>query len=202
VDLDLDKKLKTILITSSIPQEGKTSVTTNLGIVLAEAGEKVLLVDADLRVPNLHKIFLFEETPGLTDVLATDKNYKDIIHSVDKVDKLYVLTCGSQAPNPSELLMSEKMKKLIDKLREEYDRILFDLPPVLGISDTSILSSNVDGILFVLGANEVDREAVQKAKESLEKVKAHILGLVLNKVKFEHHGYGSYHYYRSKKDNK
>ena len=202
VDLDLDKKLKTILITSSIPQEGKTSVTTNLGIVLAEAGEKVLLVDADLRVPNLHKIFLFEETPGLTDVLATDKNYKDIIHSVDKVDNLYVLTCGPPAPNPSELLMSEKMKKLIDKLREEYDRILFDLPPVLGISDTSILSSNVDGILFVLGANEVDRKAVQKAKESLEKVKAHILGLVLNKVKFEHHGYGSYHYYRSKKDNK
>jgi tyrosine-protein kinase Etk/Wzc len=203
VDLDLDKKLKTIAITSSLPQEGKTSVTTNLGVVLAEAGEKVLLVDTDLRIPRLHEIFLFKEIPGLTDVLTTNKNYKDIIHNVDKLDNLYVLTCGSSAPNPSELLMSKKMEKLIGELREEYDRILFDLPPVLGVPDASILSSNVDGILFVLGANEVDRKAVQKAKESLEKVKAYILGLVLNKVKFEHHGYGSYYYYRpSKKHSK
>jgi len=203
--VNLDHKLKTIAITSSIPQEGKTSITTNLGITLALAKERVLLVDADLRAPGLHKVFSFKEAPGLTDVLTTDKSYKNIIHSVDKVDNLHLLTSGSLPPNPSELLMSEKMKDLISELQEEYDQILFDLPPVLGISDASILSSNVDGVLFVLGANEVDREAVQKAKESLEKVKANILGLVLNKVKFEHHGYRSYyyyHYYPGEKDNR
>jgi len=200
--VDLDQKLTAIVVTSSVPQEGKTSVVANLGITLSAAKEKVLLVDADLRTPGLHKVFSFNETPGLTDVLTTNKSCKDIIHSVDKVENLYLLTSGSLPPNPSELLTSQKMKNLISELREEYDRVLFDLPPVLGISDASILSSNTDGVLFVLGANEVDREAVQRAKESLEKVKARILGLVLNKVKFERHGYGSYYYYHYPQEGK
>jgi len=193
--VNIDKKLKTIAITSSLPQEGKTSVTTNLGITLASAKEKVLLVDTDLRNPGLHKTFLFNEAPGLTDILTTDKNYKDIIHSVDKIENLYLLTPGSSAPNPSELLMSERMKNLILKLQEEYDKILFDLPPTLGMADAPILSSNVDGVLLVISANEVDRDVVLKAKESLEKVKARILGTILNKVRFERHGYGSYYYH-------
>jgi capsular exopolysaccharide synthesis family protein len=129
-----------------------------------------------------------------------EKNPNYVIHSVEGVDNLDFLPSGSPPPNPSELLRSSQMKKLILELQEEYDRVVFDSPPILGIADASILSSNVDGILFVVGANEVGREAAQKAKELLEKVKAHILGVVLNKVKPEDSGYGKYYYYYSDKE--
>ena len=193
----LDRKLKTLVVTSSIPLEGKTSVVTNLAITLAMAGEKVLLVDADLRLHRINKLFNLDASPGLTDLLALDQNCNDVIHSVEGVDNLDLLTSGSPSPNPSELLRSSRMKKLILELQNQYDRVLFDSSPLLGISDASILSSNVDGVLLVLAANEIDRQAAQKAKESLEKVKAHILGLVLNKVDPQHFGYGKYYYYYS-----
>ncbi len=191
----LRRKLKTLVVTSSIPLEGKTSVAINLAITLASAGEKVLLADADLRAHKIHKVFKLDAAPGLADLFIAEKSPKDVIHSVEGVDNLDLLTSGSLPPNPSELLSSSQMKKLILELKKEYDRVLFDSPPLLGVADPSILSSNVDGILLVLAANEVDGQAVQKAKESLEKVKAHILGLVLNKVKPEHLGYGKYYYY-------
>lgn len=194
---ELDRKLKTLVVTSSIPLEGKTSVAINLAITLASAGEKVLLADADLRLHKIHKIFKLDVSPGLTDLLMSEKNPNYVIHSVEGVDNLDFLPGGSSPPNPSELLRSSQMKKLILELQEEYDRVVFDSPPLLGIADASILSSNVDGILLVLGANQVGREAAQKAKESLEKVKAHILGVVLNKVKPEDSGYGKYYYYYS-----
>lgn len=195
--VELDRKLKTLMVTSSIPLEGKTSVVVNLAITLALAGEKVLLVDTDLRLHRIDKLFNLDASSGLTDLLAVDQNSNDVIHSVEGVDNLDLLTSGSPSPNPSELLRSPRMKKLILELQKQYDRVLFDSPPLLGISDASILSSNVDGVLLVLGANEINRQAAQKAKESLEKVKAHILGLVLNKVDPQYSGYGKYYYYYS-----
>ncbi len=223
--VELDRKLKTLMVTSSIPREGKTSVVINLAITLALAGEKVLLVDTDLRLHRIHKLFNLDASPGLTDLLAFDpnsndvihsdklfnldaspgltgllafdRNCNDVIHSVEGVDNLDLLTSGSPSPNPSELLRSSRMKKLILELQKQYDRVLFDSSPLLGISDASILSSNMDGVLLVLGANEIDRQASQKAKQSLEKVKAHILGLILNKVDPQHSGYGKYYYYYS-----
>ncbi len=223
--VELDRKLKTLMVTSSIPREGKTSVVINLAITLALAGEKVLLVDTDLRLHRIHKLFNLDASPGLTDLLAVDqncndvihsdklfnldaspgltgllafdRNCNDVIHSVEGVDNLDLLTSGSPSPNPSELLRSSRMKKLILELQKQYDRVLFDSSPLLGISDASILSSNIDGVLLVLAADEIDRQAAQKAKESLKKVKAHILGLVLNKVDPQHSGYGKYYYYYS-----
>jgi len=194
---DVHRKLKTLAVTSSIPQEGKTSVVINLAIILASAGEKVLLVDADLRLPKVHKVFKLDASPGLTNFLMADKNPNRIhIYIIEGVNNLDLLASGSLPPNPSELLRSSRMKKLISELQKEYDYVLFDSSPVLGTADVSILSSNVDGILLVLGAGEVDGQAAQKAKESLEKVKAHILGLVLNKVKPEPGGYyGKYYYH-------
>ncbi|MCK4418853.1 CpsD/CapB family tyrosine-protein kinase, partial [Candidatus Aerophobetes bacterium] len=156
----------------------------NLAITLASAGEKVLLVDGDLRFPKIYKVFKLDASPGLTDLFIGDKTPNRIcISSIEGVDNLDLLTSGSLPPNPSELLRSSRMKKLISELQKEYDRVLFDSSPVLGVADPSILSSNVDGVLLVLGAGEVDRRTAQRAKESLEKVKAHILGLVLNKAK-------------------
>ncbi|GAI94117.1 unnamed protein product, partial [marine sediment metagenome] len=191
---ELDRKLKTLVVTSSIPLEGKTSVAINLAITLALTGEKVLLCDTDLRLPKIHKVFELDASPGLTDLLMDEKSPNHVMHSIEGVDNLDLLTSGSLPPNPSELLSSSQMKNLISELQKEYDRVLFDSPPLLGVADPSILSSNVDGVLLVLAANEVDGQAAQKAKELLEKVKAHILGLVLNKVEFGDGGYGKYYY--------
>lgn len=191
--LEMDGEIKTIMVTSSIPQEGKTTVTINLAMALVSAEKRVLLVDVDLRIPGIHEIFKLDVAPGLTDLLMSDKSFKDMIHNVKGIDNLDILTSGSLPPNPSELLGSSQMKKLISTLKKEYDRILFDFPPALGTADVSILSSKVDGILLVVGANEVNRQIAQKAKESLEK--AHILGVVFNKVE---PGEQNYYYYRGR----
>jgi len=163
--VELDRKLKTLVVTSSIPLEGKTSVATNLAITLALAGEKVLLVDTDLRLHRIDKLFNLDASPGLTDLLAVDQNCNDVIHSVEGVDNLDLLTSGSPSPNPSELLRSSRMKKLILKFEKEYNRVLLDSSPLLGISDASILSSNIDGVLLVLAANEIDRQTDKQPKK-------------------------------------
>jgi tyrosine-protein kinase Etk/Wzc len=194
---ELERKLKTLVVASSIPLEGKTSVAINLAITLTSARSRVLLVDADLRFPTIHRTFKLDTVPGLTDLLIGLESPEWVIHSVEGVENLDILTSGSSPPNPSELLRSSRMKELISEIQKEYDKVLFDCPPVLGLADAPILSTNVDGVLLVAGASEVDRQAVQKAKESLEKVRAHILGVILNKVEPEHSGYGRYYYYRS-----
>jgi len=191
----LERKLKTLVVSSSIPLEGKTSVAINLAITLASARSRVLLVDADLRFPMIHKIFKLDIVPGLTDVLTGLESPEWVVHSVEGVDNLNLLTSGSVPPNPSELLRSSRMKELILEIQKEYDKVLFDCPPLLGLADATILSTNVDGVLLVVGANEVDRQAVQKAKETLAKVRARILGVILNKVEPEHSGYGKYYYH-------
>jgi len=194
---ELERKLKTLMVTSSIPLEGKTSVAINLAIALTSARSRVLLVDADLRFPMIHRTFKLDTVPGLADVLTGLESPEWVIHGVEGVDNLDILTSGSVPPNPSELLRSSRMKELVSETQKEYDKVLFDCPPVLGLADAPILSTNVDGVLLVVGANEVERDAVQKAKESLEKVRARILGVILNKVEPEHSGYGEYYYYYS-----
>jgi len=192
---EIERKLKTLVVTSSVPLEGKTSVAINLAITLASARSRVLLVDADLRSPTIHKIFNLDITPGLTDVLIGLESPAWTVHGVEGVDNFDLLTSGSSAPNPSELLRSSRMKELISEIQKDYDRVLFDCPPVLGLADAPILSTNVDGVLLVVGANEVDRETIQKAKESLEKVRVPIVGVILNKVGREQSVYGRYYYH-------
>jgi len=189
---ELESKLKTLVVTSSGPLEGKTSVAINLAMTLTSARSRVLLVDADFRFPMIHKIFKLDMVPGLADVLVGLESPKWVVHNVEGVDNLDLLTSGSVPPNPSELLRSSRMKELILEIQKEYDKVLFDCPALIGLADVPILSTNVDGVLLVVGANEVDRQAVQKAKESLAKVKACILGVILNKVEPEHSAYGEY----------
>ena len=199
---EIERKLKTLVVTSSVPLEGKTSVAINLAITLASARNRVLLVDVDLRSPTIHRIFNLDIAPGLTDVLMGLDSPAWTVHGIEEVDNFDLLTSGSSAPNPSELLRSSRMKELIVELQKNYDRVVFDCPPVLGLADVPILSTNVDGVLLVVGANEVDREAIQKAKESLEKVRAPIVGVILNKVGPEQSVYGRYyyHYYSGKSE--
>lgn len=191
----VEHKRKVILMTSSGPQEGKTTTAINLAIVMAQAGEKVLLMDADLRQPRVEKVFNFGKEHGLTEVLAGTEKFEAVVHRTD-IKNLYVVACGTIPPNPSELLGSVKMLELINELEKKFDRIVIDAPPALAVTDPVILSGMADGTIIVVRAGETNRHAVLKTKEMIETVKsAHLIGAVLSMVETERSG-GHYYYYR------
>ena len=190
----LDKPLNTIMVTSAVPQEGKTTNVVNLALTIAESGKKVIIVDADLRVPLIHKVFNSDSKPGLTNVLVDNKKLSEVIKKADGIDaNLYYIPCGPIPPNPSELLGSDKMKTIIEELKQQADTIIFDTPPTIGFADSLVLANQLDGVVLLLSSGEVSRDAAKQAKSLLEKAKAKILGVVLNKVDIKRESY--YHYY-------
>ena len=191
---NLDKPLNTIMVTSAVPQEGKTTNCVNLALTIAESGKKVIIVDADFRVPLIHKIFNSDSKPGLTNVLVDNKKLSEVIKKADGIDaNLYYIPCGPIPPNPSELLGSDKMKTIIEELKQQADTIIFDSPPTIGFADSLVLANQLDGVVLLLSSGEVSRDAAKQAKSLLEKAKAKILGVVLNKVDIKRESY--YHYY-------
>jgi polysaccharide biosynthesis transport protein len=191
----VERRRKVILMTSAGPQEGKTTTAINLAIVMAQAGEKVLLMDADLRQPRIEKVFALEKEHGLTEVLAGTETFDSAVHKTG-IDNLYVIACGTIPPNPSELLGSVKMSELLSALGSKFDRVIIDAPPALAVTDPVILSGMVDGTVIVVKANETNRHAVLKVKEMVEAVNSsNIIGVVLNMVETERAG-GHYYYYR------
>ncbi len=189
----LDKPPRTLLVTSAGPGEGKSTSVANLAITMAQMGTRTLLVDADLRRPVLHSIFEQRKDVGLTNVLLGNTSLEEAIHEL-QVTNLSLLCCGTLPPNPSELLGSEAMKKLIERFKERYDVILFDSPPVVAVTDAAVLSTQIDGTILIISSGETTRNAVNRAKSLLNNVQALILGAVLNNVKIEGR-YGSYYYY-------
>ena len=195
----LGKPLNTIMITSAVPQEGKTINTVNLALTIAESGKKVIIVDADLRVPLIHKVFNSDSKPGLTNVLVGNKKLSEVIKRADEINSnLYYIASGPIPPNPSELLGSDKMKTVIEELKQQADTIIFDSPPTIGLADSLVLANQVDGVVLILNAGMVTRDTAKQAKALLEKAKAKILGVVLNKVDIKREGY-YYHYYNYSK---
>ena len=189
----VEHKRNTLLFTSSGPQEGKTTTATNLAIVMAQSGEKTLLIDADLRKPRIGKIFDIQEKEGLTEILAGNKTSDEVVHKTD-IENLTVIVCGAIPPNPSELLGSKKMDILLKELEAKYDRIIIDTAPVLAVTDSVVLSSKVDGTIVVIRAGETNRNAVLKTKEVLQSVNAsNLIGVVLNMVDISKNG--THHYY-------
>ena len=186
--------LKVILLTSSVPNEGKTTVSANLAVAMAQMGEKVLIIDVDLRRHNLHELFGLESKGGLTDVIVNPSLLAASIKTLKEHPNLHVLTGGVLAPNPSELLGSERMQKLIAHLRERYDRIILDSPPVLAFSDALILSRLADGVVMVVWGGKTPRDLVKQSFASLKGVGARILGVVLNKVDIARRKYYYYPY--------
>jgi succinoglycan biosynthesis transport protein ExoP len=189
----IDKPLKSIVVSSPNPIEGKSVTIANLAVVMAQAGARVVIVDSDLRRPVIHKIFNLPNTEGLTSVLLQDRPLADGYLQSTEVENLQVLTTGPLPPNPSELLSSQKMTDLIENLKEEADVILLDSPPSLPVTDAAVLSSKTDGTLLVTDAGTTRRGAARRAKEDLMRVGANILGVVLNK--FSVRGASSYYYY-------
>ncbi|MFQ5868596.1 MAG: GumC family protein [Candidatus Zixiibacteriota bacterium] len=184
---------KTVLVTSSGPKEGKSTTVANLGITLAQMGIQTLLVDCDLRKPVLHSIFELEKEKGLTHYLV-GKAERDEIVKPTLVENLSLITCGILPPNPSELLGSKRMSRLVQELKNEFEMILFDSPPVIAVTDATVLSTILDGVILVISSGEISEDAVLRTTSLLNNVSAKLLGGVLNKVNLES-SYGSYHYY-------
>lgn len=189
----LDSELRTIVITSAGPGEGKSTVLANLAVALAQSDQNVILVDSDLRRPTVHKKFNIENSIGLTNMLMKGPS-DDVLREVG-IPNLQVVTSGPLPPNPSELLGSKMMDKVIDYLKSKAEIVLFDCPPVVAVTDAALLGRKVDGVIMVARMGVVHQEALKNAKTLLENVQARILGVVLNGVSTAQSGYGYYYYY-------
>ena len=191
---DTPKKL--ISITSALPEEGKTLLAANLAVSIAHADKKVLLIDADMRRPRLHKIFNQKRTPGLSNIVMAE-DIEGAIGDVTRklpISGLDMICSGDIPHNPNELLGSQKLKSIIDLVSERYDYILFDSPPILSVSDSVVLTNRLDGAIFVINTEETEKNALKQALEAIPNEK--VLGLVLNSINIERDGYYYRYYYQ------
>ena len=188
------KELQTIALTSCTPNEGKSTTIANLAVVLTQAGKSVLLIDCDMRNPTVHKNFNLSNKLGLSSCISMGTALSDAVQKTS-IEGLYALTGGVIPPNPSELLGSERMQNVLQRAKEEYDYVLIDTPPVMPVTDALIVSRFVDGMILVIASAEVKVEMARDVKNQLVHAGANILGVVLNKVRSEHHGYGYGYYY-------
>ena len=190
----VDNVVKRILFTSTGPQEGKSSTVANLAVSMSQAGKNVLIIDADLRNPSQHKIFGLPNVTGLTSTLTEGLPSFTCIMKTPH-EGLDILTSGPIPPNPAELLDSRRMKQILNDTTQAYEFVLIDSPPVIAVTDASVLAQSMDGVILVLAAREVKREYALDAKKQLEKVGAKILGIVLNKAKVQSQKHTYYYYY-------
>ncbi len=213
---ETEKKIKSIAVASTSPEEGKTLVTANLAMTMAQAGMKVLLVGSDLRKPVVDGLFGVDRSPGLTDVLMENHPWRDTVKTVTDMimghmgpeevmmtpglDNLHIITSGPIPPNPAELIDSEHLTNFLEEAKEEYDSILFDSPPILSTADAAILAAKVDGVLLVYRVGAVSRGLLRRSKAQLDRVHCDLMGVVLNGMKadvspdFQDYKYYSYNY--------
>ena len=181
----LDRALKTLVITSAGMSEGKSTTLANLAIVSAQAGRRVILVDADLRRPSLHQIFGLANDAGLTTMMMDDAALASPPLSQTKVEGLSVLTSGPLPPNPAEVMGSRRMEEIIAALAERADQVLFDTPPVVAVTDAAVLATKVDGVLLVVSAGHTRRDHARAAIQRLQQINARLVGAVLTNVQVD-----------------
>ncbi|KEO81025.1 CpsD/CapB family tyrosine-protein kinase [Tumebacillus flagellatus] len=177
-----DEELKTILITSTKQGEGKSTVISNLAVTMIQAGQNVLLIDADLRKPFMHHVFPISNVAGLSHLLTGECRLDDALQEVADIPGLLVLTAGTTPPNPAELLGSKAMQDLVAQARDRFDMILIDTPPLLPVTDAQVLAPCVDGALLVVHSGKVASPLVKKSKGLLAHVGIPVLGAVLNQI--------------------
>jgi len=195
---NMNNHYQVMLVTSAGKEEGKSTTIANLAVTFAQADKRVLLIDADLRLPNISAIFnINKRKNGLSNLLMDDLALESLVNKMENLDKLEILTSGNKHASPTELLNSEVFETFIKQCREEYDVILIDTPPVLSFADASIISKVVDGVLLVIAANQTKKSTIIEAKKNLDKVGATVIGAILTKVKFKKNA--NYYRYNSVK---
>ncbi len=194
---NLNNRYQVMLVTSAGKEEGKSTTISNLAVTFAQADKRVLLIDADLRLPQISTIFnINKRKNGLSNMLVDELPLESLVNKIEKLEKLEILTAGNKHVSPTELLNSEAFETFIKKCREEYDVILIDTPPVLSFADASIISNVVDGVLLVIAAHSTKKATIVEAKKNLDKVGAAVIGVILTKVKFKKNA----NYYRYNAD--
>lgn len=190
-----DDELRSFMVTSASPGEGKSTTAANLAIVFAQQGKRVLLVDSDLRKPTMHYTFRVTNTVGLTNVLTRQASLVEAVQATD-VEKLDLLSSGPIPPNPAELLSSRMMEQMLAEAYKQYDLVIFDSPPVLAVTDAQVLANQCQGTVLVVKSGVTELENALKAKELLQAAKAKLLGAVLNNKALKSSSY--YYYYGDK----
>src|SRR6185436_14178706 len=187
---------QSLVVTSSGPGEGKTVVATNLALALAQTGQRVLLIDADMRRPRVHEVLEQAQEPGLSNILTGDKTYDDAVLQIENTG-LSVLTAGHIPPNPAELLGSKRFQNLLETLKTRFEWIVVDTPPVMAVTDAPVVAHIADAAIFVVGSGMTSRGVARTAVEQLVGANAHVIGAVLNRVDLDNNGYYYSQYYRS-----
>jgi capsular exopolysaccharide synthesis family protein len=178
----LDQEFKSLVVTSAGVGEGKSTTLANLAVVSAQAGRKVVLVDADLRRPTLHQIFGLSNETGLTTAMMSEASFASLPLHESGVEGLSVLTSGPLPPNPADLMGSRRMEELVTALSEGADQVFFDTPPVVAVTDAAVLATKVDGVLLVISAGKTRREYARTAVQRLQQINARLVGTVLTNV--------------------
>jgi len=191
----VDVPVRSLLVTSVAPAEGKSTISGNLAIVLAQAGLRVLLMDADLRRPSVHRLFESPNRNGLTDMMLQPSANWDKLPQTSPIPNLYVMPSGALPPNPSELLGSDRFQQLLQGLTAKFDMVIIDSPPLLPVTDSAILARIVDGVLLVVDADRTRTGMLRQGKEHLDRVNARVLGVVMNKIQNGRDGYAYYYDY-------
>jgi capsular exopolysaccharide synthesis family protein len=173
----LDRPLKTLVVTSPAPDEGKSTTIANLAVTMAQGGRRTILVDCDLRRPSLHTVFDLEPEPGLTNLILEEDGRPPLQQTA--VPGLQVLTSGPKPPNPADLLGSQRIDQVIQQLVEMADIVLFDAPPVIAVTDAALLGAKVDGVLLVISAGQTRRDHAERARDMLLRANAHLIGAAL-----------------------
>ncbi len=189
---------KTILVTSALPQEGKTTTSINTAIVLAQKGTRVLLIDADLRRPSIHKTLGMGPKTGLSNVLTGNATLQQAVVRSSILPSLFVLTAGTPPPNPAELLASSNMKDILAELREQYDHIVVDTPPTLSVTDAVVMSTRADAVVLVIRSGQTTKQALRRSRDILMQVNARVAGVLLNAVDLTSPDYYYYYEYQGK----
>ncbi|GIO12247.1 tyrosine protein kinase [Cohnella xylanilytica] len=189
----IDEKIQVILVTSAGPGEGKSTTIGNLAVTYAQSERKVVLIDADMRKPTEHHTFEVSNRIGLSSILSQQSSLEEALQ-ITNIPNLTVITSGPIPPNPAEMMASKRMESLLEELRNRFDIILIDSPPLLAVTDAQVVSTKCDGVILVMDQGKVKREIAQKAKSGLDKVGAKMLGVVLNNVKHKKNQ-GYYYYY-------
>jgi len=191
----VDNPVKAVIVTSSGESEGKSTVAANLAIVEAQSGKQVVIVDADMRRPKIHVQFNKPNRMGLSDVVTGKLSLDEVLKTYDQVSNLSIITCGTIPPNPAELLGSEKMSQTLKDLKKRFDVIIIDTPPMI-VSDAQILSSKVDGLIYVVIPGQTKAITARRPLEELQRIEAKVLGVVANKIpRNRDYYYGGFNYY-------